>query len=54
MSQDDVLNTDEENFTVTCIGGENEYGEAVVSSTTVIIECKTSDKNLRSACSNYN
>ena len=53
MSQEDVLNTDEENFTVTCIGGENEYGEAVVSSTTVIIECKTSDKNLHSACSNY-
>ena len=52
MSQEDVLNTDEENFTVTCIGGENEYGEAVVSSTTVIIECKTSDKNR--ACSIYN
>ena len=40
MSQDDVLNTDPENFTVTCIGGENEYGESVVSTTTVNIECK--------------
>ena len=41
MSQDDVINTNEENFTVTCIGEENEYGEAVESTTTVIIECKT-------------
>ena len=40
MSQEDVINTNEENFTVTCIGEGTEYGEAVESTTTVIIECK--------------
>ena len=40
MSQEDVINTNEENFTVTCIGEETEYGEAVRSTTTVTIECK--------------
>ena len=40
MTQEDVINTGEENFTVTCIGGENEFGEVVVSTTTVNIECE--------------